>query len=166
VGSDVPFFLRGGTAYVSGRGEILHPLPDPLPCHVVLLTPPNAVERKTARLYGLLARGHYTDGGRTASLRSRLSASAPAAITEGDLFNVFESVMEDAFPGIGVYRERLRAATATPVHLCGAGPTLFALVPGEDAEGIAAGLRAAGMVAHAARVISARDACDVTETPR
>ena len=36
LGSDVPFFLRGGTVWASGRGERLQPLPDP-PCEALLL---------------------------------------------------------------------------------------------------------------------------------
>jgi 4-diphosphocytidyl-2-C-methyl-D-erythritol kinase len=38
LGSDVPLFLIGGTAFASGRGEILDPLPD-LPLHFVVIKP-------------------------------------------------------------------------------------------------------------------------------
>jgi 4-diphosphocytidyl-2-C-methyl-D-erythritol kinase len=39
LGSDVPFFLYGGTALGLGKGEELYPLPDSRPRHGVLLAP-------------------------------------------------------------------------------------------------------------------------------
>lgn len=42
LGSDVPFFLLGGTAHALGRGEILTPLPD-LPARPVTVLMPDAV---------------------------------------------------------------------------------------------------------------------------
>ena len=54
LGSDVPFFLTGGTAFVSGRGELVEPL-KPLDGHwVVLAKPPFPSE--TASAYRLLDR--------------------------------------------------------------------------------------------------------------
>jgi 4-diphosphocytidyl-2-C-methyl-D-erythritol kinase len=52
LGSDVPFFLLGGTALGVGRGEELVPLPDAPPRHVLLVCPPVAVS--TAWAYGRL----------------------------------------------------------------------------------------------------------------
>ena len=56
LGSDVPFFLHGGTALASGRGDVLTPLPQPVEPFAVVVTPPNEPDEghKTARLYGLL----------------------------------------------------------------------------------------------------------------
>ncbi|QQO11142.1 4-(cytidine 5'-diphospho)-2-C-methyl-D-erythritol kinase [Breznakiella homolactica] len=39
LGSDVPFFLRGGAAYVTGRGEIIEPLDPPEHLWIVLVNP-------------------------------------------------------------------------------------------------------------------------------
>ena len=39
LGSDVPFFLLGGTAAVFGRGEELYPLPDLRQSNVLLISP-------------------------------------------------------------------------------------------------------------------------------
>lgn len=52
LGSDVPFFLMGGTALGLGRGEELVPLPDAPFRHVLLVCPPVAVS--TAWAYGRL----------------------------------------------------------------------------------------------------------------
>lgn len=39
LGSDVPFFLHGGTAIGTGRGEQIEPLPDLPPCWILLINP-------------------------------------------------------------------------------------------------------------------------------
>jgi 4-diphosphocytidyl-2-C-methyl-D-erythritol kinase len=49
LGSDVPFFLTGGEAEVTGRGEVVNPVEDSLPASLVLLVPPFGVS--TAAVY-------------------------------------------------------------------------------------------------------------------
>lgn len=39
LGSDIPFFLTAGAARCTGRGEIIEPVPSPLPLPVLLLKP-------------------------------------------------------------------------------------------------------------------------------
>ena len=39
LGSDVPFFLHGGTAIGTGRGEQIEPMPDLPPCWILLINP-------------------------------------------------------------------------------------------------------------------------------
>ena len=52
LGSDVPFFLYGGAAFVSGRGEIIKPVKTPEDLWVVLLKPP--FSSNTADAYEML----------------------------------------------------------------------------------------------------------------
>jgi 4-diphosphocytidyl-2-C-methyl-D-erythritol kinase len=54
LGSDVPFFLTCGTAFVSGRGELIEPVKSPEGLWVVLLKPPFSSD--TAYAYRLLDR--------------------------------------------------------------------------------------------------------------
>ena len=54
LGSDVPFFLVGGEADASGRGEIIRPLPDSAVVELLLALPPFPIE--TARIYAALDR--------------------------------------------------------------------------------------------------------------
>ena len=52
LGSDVPFFLTGGTAFVSGRGELVKPVKSPRGLWVVLIKP--SFSSDTASAFRLL----------------------------------------------------------------------------------------------------------------
>ena len=129
LGSDVSFFLYGGTALAEGRGERITPLPSLPHTWVVLVVP--SVSRspgKTQRLYASLEASHYTDGQITERLVEALRAGGE--LTPSLLFNAFESVTFARSSELSVYREHIVKTGATNVHLAGSGPTLF--TPVED----------------------------------
>ena len=126
LGSDVPFFLYGGTALAEGRGEIITPLL-PLPHMWVVLVVP-AVPRlpgKTGQLYASLKLGHFTDGQITERLLKTLREGGE--FVTALLFNVFENVAFSQFSGLKAYREHILKLGAPEVHLAGSGPALFTL---------------------------------------
>ena len=127
LGSDVAFFLCGGTALVEGRGEVVTPLP-PLPHRWVVLAVPPAPRRagKTKQLYASLEASHYTDGQITQRLVAVLKAGGE--FTPSLLFNTFENVAFAHFSELRVYREHFVKVGAADVHLAGSGPTLFAMI--------------------------------------
>jgi 4-diphosphocytidyl-2-C-methyl-D-erythritol kinase len=128
LGSDVAFFLYGGTALTKGRGEDITPLPPVPELWLVLLKPAvKPVPNKTARLYSQLNPSHYTSGQHTAKLANHINHGG--MIEASFLFNVFEQVAFDFFPGLSEYRSSLLKAGAGNVHLAGSGPALFAIVP-------------------------------------
>ena len=127
LGSDVAFFLYGGTALVEGKGEIVTPLP-PLPHRWVILAIPPVprLPGKTAQLYASLKASHYTDGRITERLIEELREGRefpPSA-----LFNTFENVAFTCFSELRVYQEHIVKLGAADVHLAGSGPALFTLV--------------------------------------
>ena len=126
LGSDVAFFLHGGTALVEGRGETVTPLPS-LPHMWVVLVMPGVprLPRKTAQLYASLKASHCTDGQITARLAEKLREGGEFTPT---IFNTFENVAFTAFPELNKYRERLVKIGASEIHLAGSGPTLFTLL--------------------------------------
>ena len=127
LGSDVAFFLYGGTALVRGRGEIVTPLSSLPHTWVVLLIPPvPRIPGKTERLYATLRSGHYTEGQITDRLVATLTGDRE--VTPPMLFNVFESVALDTFDRLREYREQFLKAGADCVHLAGSGPALFSLI--------------------------------------
>lgn len=128
LGSDVPFFLDGGVQLISGRGEIHEPLPTWGAVYLVVLTPPLYVERKTARLYAELTPNHYSSGEATLRLAAKLrNGGRPSA---EDYVNVFDQVADKVFDGLDTYRHLLETLTGSRAMLAGAGPSLFAVVPG------------------------------------
>lgn len=128
LGSDVTFFLYGGTALVEGRGGKVTPLPDLGENWLLLVKPPVAIPpNKTKRLYTGLRQTHFTQGQATQRLVDLLRHDG--MLQPSLIFNVFEHIAFDLFPGLGEYREHLLALGIPSVHLTGAGPTLFSLVP-------------------------------------
>jgi 4-diphosphocytidyl-2-C-methyl-D-erythritol kinase len=127
LGSDVSFFLYGGTALVEGRGEIVTPLPPLLHQWVVLAVPPvPSLPDKTKQLYESLSSNHYTDGQITRRMVEELKAGRE--FDSSLLFNTFENVAFTKFPGLDVAREHLKKIGNTDVHIAGSGPALFSLV--------------------------------------
>jgi 4-diphosphocytidyl-2-C-methyl-D-erythritol kinase len=145
LGSDVPFFLYGGTGLVEGKGERVTPLPNPPPQSVVLLCPtlPTPTE-KTRRLYQALTPEAFTQGQYT--LRGK---QALLERDELEPFNAFEMVAFSFFPGLEDYRQRFLASGATRVHLAGSGPALFTLTRDRAlAKRMCSSLRCEGVEAH------------------
>ena len=157
LGSDVAFFLFGGTALMQGRGEVVSPLP-PLPeMWAVLLMPdiPRSAG-KTGRLYASLKKKHYSSGQATEELVALLTRGGD--ITPNNLFNAFDGVAYDSFEGLDGYRQRFLQAGAGSVHLAGSGPTLFTLVKDRSpAEKVYASLKKQGLESYLVETISATE---------
>ena len=130
LGSDVPFFVTGGIALVGGRGERVSNVKTPPTLWLVLAFPDHRLENKTATAYKTLSHTDHTDGQKTADLVEQIEARAE--ITHDSFFNVFDRVAAQIFPGIGGSRSILQEASGMPVHLSGAGPTLFCRVDGPE----------------------------------
>jgi 4-diphosphocytidyl-2-C-methyl-D-erythritol kinase len=130
IGSDVPFFLRGGTALAEGRGERITPLADVPPAWLVVLVPPLETPDKTARMYAALTPGDFTDGSHADAFLAHLASGRPLA--GAPLYNAFDRAADDVCDGLTSYREALLQAGAASVHVCGSGPSLFSVASGEQ----------------------------------
>jgi 4-diphosphocytidyl-2-C-methyl-D-erythritol kinase len=129
LGSDVPFFIYGGTALVEGKGEKVTPLPSLPPTWFVLLVPPLAkIQDKAKQLYSRLDASHFTKGQFVqAALPSLKQGKTLAPIL---MFNVFEKVAFDFLPNLAKYKKSFEEAGAASVYLTGSGPCLFTFVSG------------------------------------
>ena len=155
LGSDVPFFLRGGAALGSGRGDRIQSLPPPLEEWAVISVPQGPPQtHKTARLYGLLTPAHYAPRpDRSDELVRRLHARQPLS---GALYNVFEAVAPSVYPEYASHRAAFAAGGAHAPLLAGAGPSLFSLANDEAAaSSLKDQLRGLGYEAYSARLLPA-----------
>ena len=126
LGSDVPFFLHNGTAMVQGRGEQVRSLPPADLQWMVVLSPDILLPDKTATLYRRLDGSNFTRGALTRKLEARLRGGGDAP--PQFLFNAFDSIARDAFPGLDEYWDTLISLGAREIHLAGSGPSMFAPV--------------------------------------
>jgi len=139
VGSDVAFFLVGGTARAQGRGDRVSPLADHPHREIVLFIPPSTIENKTARMFAAfdaLAPRHDAALGERAVPVTRVSRAE-------DVVNAFETVAYSVFPGLGDLQTAIEKRIGERVCLAGAGPTLFWI--GNSGQGASVAARAAGL---------------------
>lgn len=133
LGSDVPFFLTGGTALAQGRGEQVASLPALPPLPVTLVCPGTTVANKTAGMYSRITLAHYSDGGVTRRVVETLAGGQFIAdAVPGMVYNAFEDVAPQAFPDYDWLRLDLAEMAPGRFRLTGAGPAMFALGLSED----------------------------------
>jgi 4-diphosphocytidyl-2-C-methyl-D-erythritol kinase len=126
LGSDVSFFLKGGTALATGRGEIVTPLPPLAKLWVILIFPGiKAVPGKTARMYAALKPDRFTDGSKTDKLAAAIKEGKP--LDASLLFNVFKETAFHVYFGLLSCDVSLLKAGIYDAYLAGTGPTLFAV---------------------------------------
>lgn len=164
VGSDVPFFLADGPAIVTGRGEVVDPLPalrGSAP-GLLLITPqvpaptpavfrafdedPEARPRDSGstRLASEHLAGEWRAGMRADALVIRAGVLASA--------NDLAAAADIIVPGLRALRRSLVRRLARPVGLSGSGPTLWVLYASRDeavsaAEAVVAGIADGSIVA-------------------
>ena len=134
LGSDVPFFLRGGRALGTGRGEILTPMPEGPSRALVVGSPPFPLS--TAEVYRALA--------------APLTPPEPAVtvtrflvkLAEGNDFaraaNDLERAALTMRPELAAFKSALLERGAETSLLCGSGSSVFGMFAGSEEAGEAA----------------------------
>ncbi len=134
LGSDVPFFLTGGTCLATGRGERLRRLP-PLPdLQVVVVAPCIPVETQWA--YAARSAGELTaSGGSSSMLESAIRERSISRIARA-LVNDLEEVVARRYGVVAGVLEELRRGEIVGARMSGSGSAAYALVA-EEAEALA-----------------------------
>ena len=127
LGSDVPFFLMGGTALAGGRGEELSAMPT-APLWLVLVRPPVSVSTPWA--YGEW-RADACGGPPVAEFREALAIGDPATVA-GLLRNDLEPGVAAGVPEIAAARAWLLAAGALGARMTGSGSVVFGVARDEE----------------------------------
>ncbi len=142
LGSDVPFFVRGGASLATGIGTDLTPLESPNRLWLVIITPDVEIPNKTARLYGSLRPSDFSDGESTRNVARAIARGEKLNYRE--LRNAFSRPLFE-IPEIMRARDLALELGAPFVLPCGAGPSLFTLFDRwDEARDFAAILRENG----------------------
>ncbi|HEY7093318.1 MAG TPA: 4-(cytidine 5'-diphospho)-2-C-methyl-D-erythritol kinase, partial [Ktedonobacterales bacterium] len=142
LGSDVPYFLSGGTALIAGRGERVTPLPDAQPFWLVLARPPVAVS--TAAVYRALSPANYATAEDSEAIVQAIQLGEPLPLDR--LSNSLEAQVLRDYPEIAATRDALLTSGAPLVRMSGSGPTLYALFGAlEDASRVYAEAQSRGL---------------------
>lgn len=123
IGSDVPFFLSGGTALGLGRGDEIYPLVD-LPRHwIVVVRPPFGVS--TAEAYA------WYEEDRAAGVRETRGdlqiLPVPWPSRAAQMVNDLEPPVIRRHPEILAVKQALREAGAVAASMSGSGSAVFGL---------------------------------------
>lgn len=122
IGSDIPFFLSGGTALGLGRGEEIYPLVD-LPVHWVVIVQP-AFGVSTAEAYS------WYDEDRTAGLKEPREPQVlpvPWPSRAAQMVNDLEPPVVRRHPEIVEIKATLKEGGAVASSMSGSGSAVFGL---------------------------------------
>jgi 4-diphosphocytidyl-2-C-methyl-D-erythritol kinase len=133
LGSDVPFFLAGGTAVGLGRGTELYPLPEPAARLAVLITPD--IHSSTKAAYQAL--GCKLQSEIPAAMLNHFAAVAWQTADSGQSAgsnwqNDFEGVVFREHPQLKSIQGKLLRLGARPAMMSGSGSALFGMFPSRE----------------------------------
>ncbi|HTU48754.1 MAG TPA: 4-(cytidine 5'-diphospho)-2-C-methyl-D-erythritol kinase [Bryobacteraceae bacterium] len=150
LGSDVPFFLQGGTALGLGRGTELYPLPE-LPAQPALIVA-SGIHVSTREAYAALGREGYSASVRDVADPLTSSPESPilrefqtiawtldgSGLDRLPLTNDFEKAVFKMHATLPALARKLRRLGARPVRLTGSGSALFGVFNSVEASQAAA----------------------------
>jgi 4-diphosphocytidyl-2-C-methyl-D-erythritol kinase len=133
VGSDVAFFLKGGTALATGRGEVIEALPDAEALEFTLFVSPIEIEDKTRRMYAMLTPADFLSGHHTRVTAESLRRGLP--LSDSDLVNPFERYISEVAEPMS-HAMRLCRDAGLAVSVTGSGPGFYTCLPLGEVPGL------------------------------
>jgi len=128
LGMDVPFFLHGGAALGTGRGEHLEPLAS---CALALVLVNPRVAASSAEIYSGVVPAMYSDGGRARGMAAALRSRQPRRVA-ASLGNTLERVATIRYREVERMQAALMAAGALGAAMSGSGLTVFGVARSHD----------------------------------
>jgi 4-diphosphocytidyl-2-C-methyl-D-erythritol kinase len=140
LGSDVPFFLVGGLALATGRGESVRELPDLPAFGLVVCTPP--IEVSTREVYDRYsARPRLTSPKSNARVEAFVADAKDGRTTAPpwqELENDLEPIVIENWPEAGRAVAALRSVDPLLAAITGSGASSFAVFPNLETARVAA----------------------------
>jgi 4-diphosphocytidyl-2-C-methyl-D-erythritol kinase len=131
LGSDVPFFLLGGTAAAIGRGTELFPLPD-APARAALIVAPD-IHVSTAEAYRALSARLTSESQENKIFSFQTQTWDVGGAAAG--VNDFEAVVFERESRLAALKRKLSGAGASPAMMSGSGSALFGFFRDREAVG-------------------------------
>ena len=131
IGSDVPFCLKGGTAFASKRGEQLEYLPSLKKKWVILIKPPKIVSTK--EIYQLYDEMKVDKNIPVKKLLAIIKKRKEINIKDG-WANVLEPVTKKIVKDVAVIESKLFDYGFDFTMMTGSGPTVFSLIDQDEIE--------------------------------
>ena len=119
IGSDVPFFIYGGTAIGNGRGDLITPLKGIPKRKIILINPGFKISTKKA--YSLLPKKLKL----TKYIHIDIIKRSLIYNITDIIFNRFEEVILNSYPILKDIKKYLKKKYSKPSLLSGSGPSMF-----------------------------------------
>jgi 4-diphosphocytidyl-2-C-methyl-D-erythritol kinase len=130
IGSDVPFFLHGGIALGTGRGENVEELPDLAIGPMLIITPKVAVSTPDA--FYRLSAPNLTKLALNRNLSVCRDEARSPDLLHCALKNDLEASVFKAYPEVGRVKETLLGLGAQGAAMSGSGASVFAMFEKEE----------------------------------
>lgn len=130
LGSDVPFFLYGGTALGIGRGTEISPIKDINEEHILIVTPD--IEVPTKKAFALIDAPHLTNFDSKSILQICRSEAQMLSLRQSGLINDFENAVFEIEPEIERVKEKLFDLGAKHALMSGSGASVFAVFESKE----------------------------------
>lgn len=146
LGADVPYCVMRGTALSEGIGEILTPLPDMPPCHILVAKPGISVSTKF--VYENLRANELAYHPDIDGMTQAIKSGDLRGITDR-MSNVLETVTINSYPVIEEIKTHMKNHGAMNALMSGSGPTVFGIFETrEEAANACSQLRKSGLARH------------------
>jgi len=136
TGSDVPFFLSGGFAFVEGRGEHISPIEIHNNSHILLIN--NGIHINTGSAYnslnvGAIALDRPPKINNSIDKKNKIAEQITTSSNWKDIFrNDFEPVIFNQYPQIGLIKEKMYKNGAVFALMSGSGSSVFGVFNDEN----------------------------------
>ena len=130
IGSDVAFFLDGGTAIGTGRGEMIDPVEDIAEQCMLIVTPNVRVSTKAA--FRRISTGTLTKDASNRTLQVCRTEAESLDLRHSALINDFEASVFSAYPEVKRVKDTLLDLGAVNAAMSGSGASVFAIFDKEE----------------------------------
>lgn len=124
LGSDLPFFFKGGTCFVEGLGEKVNKLNNLRNQFVYLYNPNIDIKNKTQEMFRSIEPVDYTDGNLTEKIKEKIQENE--YLKSEDYYNCFQNKAFKKFPKL-IKKYKEMTEKFGNCFLTGAGMTLVSI---------------------------------------